>query len=69
MEINDIRILTTVVSLLLFLALVAHAWSRRSRGAQQEASMLIFEPEMDAVGPLRSGRANTAMTPDNGGAR
>lgn len=42
MDINDIRSATTVVSLLLFIALVAWTWSRSRRQAFDEAAQLPF---------------------------
>ncbi len=42
MDINDIRSATTVVSLLLFIALVAWTWSRSRRQAFDEAARLPF---------------------------
>ncbi len=45
LDLNAIRIGVTIVSLALFLALVAHAWSRRRAGEHAEAAMLPFVHE------------------------
>jgi cytochrome c oxidase cbb3-type subunit 4 len=42
MDINDLRIGVTVVSLVLFLAIVAHTWSRRRRAEHEQAAALPF---------------------------
>ena len=42
MDINDIRVATTVVSLMLFLGIVGWAWSRQRRAAFDEAARLPF---------------------------
>jgi cytochrome c oxidase cbb3-type subunit 4 len=42
MDINDIRSLVTVASLVAFLALVVSTWARRRRSAHDEASRLPF---------------------------
>ncbi len=42
MDINDARAITTVVGLILFLGIVAWAWSSRRRGAFEEAANLPF---------------------------
>jgi cytochrome c oxidase cbb3-type subunit 4 len=42
MDINDLRIAVTVASLLLFIALVAHTWSRRRAAEHEEAARLPF---------------------------
>ena len=50
MDINDMRSAITVVSLLLFLGIVAWAWSRRRSAAFDEAAQLPFlddEPVQD----------------------
>lgn len=48
MDINDVRAITTVISLVAFLGLVAWAWSSRRRGAFEEAANLPFMEESDA---------------------
>jgi cytochrome c oxidase cbb3-type subunit IV len=45
MDINDIRIAVTVISLLLFVALMARTWSRRRLADYEEAAMLPFLDE------------------------
>jgi cytochrome c oxidase cbb3-type subunit 4 len=42
MDINDMRIAVTVISLLLFIALVAHTWSRRRNAEYESAALLPF---------------------------
>ena len=42
MDINDLRVGVTVVSLVLFLAIVAHTWSRRRRAEHEQAAALPF---------------------------
>lgn len=42
MDINDLRIAVTVISLLLFIALVAHTWSRRRHAEYESAAQLPF---------------------------
>ena len=53
MDINDLRIAVTLVSLALFIALVAHTWSRRRRDEYADAARLPFvesRPPHDARG-------------------
>ena len=45
MDINDLRITVTLVSLALFLALMAHTFSRRRKAEFDEAAMLPFREE------------------------
>lgn len=45
MDINTLRSLVTVVSLLVFLGIVAWAWSRRNRERFDEAARLPFQDE------------------------
>ncbi len=42
MDINDLRIAVTLLSLVLFVLLVRHAWSRRRRAEYDLAAMLPF---------------------------
>ena len=42
MDINDMRIAVTVISLLLFIALVVHTWSRRRKAEYESAAQLPF---------------------------
>jgi len=45
MDINDLRSIVTVVSLITFLGIVVWAWSRRNQGSFQEAAQLPFQDE------------------------
>ena len=45
MDINTLRSLVTVVSLLVFLGIVVWAWSRRNRERFDEAARLPFQDE------------------------
>ena len=45
MDVNDLRITVTVVSLVLFLALLAYTWSRRRKAEYDAAAMLPFVGE------------------------
>lgn len=45
MELNDIRSAVTVISLLLFIGIVAWAWSRARRADFEEAAQLPFADE------------------------
>ncbi len=47
MDINDMRSAVTVVSFLLFLALVAYTWNRRRKAEYDEAANLPFAGEQD----------------------
>lgn len=42
MDINDARTIVTVASLVLFLALIAHTWSRKRQAEHDEAARLPF---------------------------
>jgi len=56
MDVNDLRSIVTVVSLLTFLGIVAWAWSRRNRARFDEAAMLPFADDpADASGRARQG--------------
>lgn len=57
MEVNILRSAVTVVSLLLFLALVAWAWSRHRRAAFDEAAQLPFVDSMDSAAAQGERRA------------
>ncbi|MCW5636858.1 MAG: cbb3-type cytochrome c oxidase subunit 3 [Rubrivivax sp.] len=52
MDLNDIRVAVTVASLVLFVALVLHTWSRRRRNEHEAAAALPFADE--AGSPLAS---------------
>lgn len=45
MDINDLRIAVTVISLVLFLVLVVRTWSRRRASEYAQAALLPFEGE------------------------
>jgi len=45
MDINTLRSAVTVISLLVFLGIVAWAWSRRNREHFDEAARLPFQDE------------------------
>ncbi|HWP17692.1 MAG TPA: cbb3-type cytochrome c oxidase subunit 3 [Burkholderiaceae bacterium] len=45
MDINDLRSILTVVSLLVFVCICAWAWSSRNRGRFDEAAQLPFRSE------------------------
>ena len=53
MDVNDLRSAVTVISLLLFLALVAWTWSRSRRAAFEEAAQLPFQEE-EAAAPANN---------------
>lgn len=42
MDVNDLRVAITVVSLMLFVALMLHTWSRRRRAEHEAAARLPF---------------------------
>jgi cytochrome c oxidase cbb3-type subunit 4 len=44
-DINDLRSIVTVVSLLTFLGIVGWAWSRRNKASFDEAARLPFQDE------------------------
>ncbi len=48
MDINDLRIAVTLVSLVLFLALMVHTWSRRRAAEHADAALLPFMGGDDA---------------------
>jgi cytochrome c oxidase cbb3-type subunit 4 len=56
MDINTLRIAITLVSLVLFLALVVHCWSRRRTQEYHDAAMLPFLDE--PIGSTPSVRDN-----------
>ncbi|MEJ5211422.1 MAG: cbb3-type cytochrome c oxidase subunit 3 [Burkholderiales bacterium] len=49
MDINDLRSLMTVVSLLTFVGIVLWAWSSRRKAAFDEAARLVFDEEDEFV--------------------
>jgi cytochrome c oxidase cbb3-type subunit 4 len=46
MDVNDLRVAVTLVSLVLFIALLLHTWSRRRRADHDEAAMLPFTGDL-----------------------
>jgi cytochrome c oxidase cbb3-type subunit 4 len=47
MDLNDLRSVITVLLFLVFIGIVAWAWSRRNRAAFDEAARLPFQEEAD----------------------
>jgi cytochrome c oxidase cbb3-type subunit 4 len=47
MDVNDLRIAVTVISLLLFIGVVMHTWSRRRRAEYDFAERLPFMEEAE----------------------
>jgi cytochrome c oxidase cbb3-type subunit IV len=45
MDINDLRIAVTLISLVLFLALMVYTWSKRRSSEYAQAALLPFEGE------------------------
>jgi len=45
MDVNDFRSIVTVLSLVLFLGIVAWAWSKRNKERFDEAAQLPFKDE------------------------
>jgi cbb3-type cytochrome oxidase subunit 3 len=57
-DINTIRIAVTVSSLVLFVALVLHTWSRGRRAEHEVAAMLPFSGEAgEAESAVRQGES------------
>jgi cytochrome c oxidase cbb3-type subunit 4 len=50
MDLNDLRSIVTVVSMVTFLGIVAWAWSRGNRARFDEAAQLPFADEPGAEG-------------------
>ena len=55
MDINDLRIAVTLVSLILFVTLMALTYSRKRRAGYEEAAMLPFVGE-DDIQPAAGGQ-------------
>ena len=51
MDINDLRIIVTVVSMLTFVGIVVWAFARRNRAAFDEAAQLPFVEDGQAASP------------------
>lgn len=47
MDLNDLRIGVTLVSMSLFIALMVHTWSRRRASEHASAAMLPFQEDGD----------------------
>ena len=62
MDVNDLRITITVVSLMLFLALVVSTWSRRRKAEYDAAAMLPFMGEL-SVGESSAGESSAGELP------
>ncbi len=50
MDLNDLRIAVTLMSLVLFIALVVHTWSRRRAAEHDDAARLPFIEDEAATG-------------------
>lgn len=59
MDINDLRIAVTLISLVLFLALMVHTWSRRRSAEHADAALLPFLGGDDA--PLQAPAKNNRV--------
>jgi cytochrome c oxidase cbb3-type subunit 4 len=53
MDVNDLRSGVTVLSMLVFLAIAAWAWSRRNQSRFDEAARLPFEQDGSDEGDVR----------------
>jgi cytochrome c oxidase cbb3-type subunit 4 len=53
MDVNDLRITVTVISLLLFLALMVHTYSRKRTAEHTQAERLPFLGEDEPKNPTR----------------
>ena len=47
MDVNTLRVVVMIVGFLLFLALMAHTWSKKRRHDHEEAAMLPFSSDTD----------------------
>ena len=59
MDVNTLRSVTTVLSLLVFVGIVLWAWSRRNKAAFHEAEMLPFIEDAPAAAPAAAPPAST----------
>jgi cytochrome c oxidase cbb3-type subunit IV len=64
MDVNELRIAVTVVSLVLFLALLVHTWSRRRRVDHEQAAWLPFSDEPPGPGLAPHIASAASPTPD-----
>ena len=62
MDVNDLRITITVVSLMLFLALLVSTWSRSRKAEYDDAAMLPFVGE-SSVGESSAGELAPQSAP------
>ena len=46
MDINDLRVIFTVLSFAVFIGIVAWAWSGRRKGEFEEAALLVFDDDL-----------------------
>ena len=63
MDVNDLRILVTLLSFAAFVGIVAWVWSRRNRKRFDEAQMLPFLDEPPAAAPVSSAPVPSAPVP------
>ncbi|HRA63154.1 MAG: cbb3-type cytochrome c oxidase subunit 3 [Rubrivivax sp.] len=54
MDINDARVATTVLGLVLFIGVIVRTWSKRNRRGFDEAAMLPFSDSAAAAEPAQS---------------
>jgi cytochrome c oxidase cbb3-type subunit 4 len=55
MDINDLRSVVTVISMIAFLGIIVWAWSRNNRAGFDDAAQLPFAEEQGAAGASRGG--------------
>ena len=63
MDVNDLRILVTLLSFAAFVGIVAWVWSRRNRKRFDEAQMLPFLDEPPASAPVPAAPSPTTPPP------
>ena len=63
MDVNDLRILVTLLSFAAFVGIVAWVWSRRNRKRFDEAQMLPFLDEPPASAAVPSAPVPSAPVP------
>jgi cytochrome c oxidase cbb3-type subunit IV len=68
MDVNDLRSLVTVVSLVLFIGIVRWAWARSNQAAFAEAANLPFA-ETRPQSPVEAGRAADGVNAADAGSR
>ena len=57
MDVNDLRVVVTVVSMLVFIGIVAWAYSRKNRDSFDEAAQLPFDDGESAARANQGGRS------------